>query len=292
MDVRESRIRGLPIWRKLDDLAALKGGVSNASFVASDATGKYVVRIGVDYPFHQVSRERELITSRAAFAAGLSPEPVYAETGISVFRFVAAKTFAEADVQARWEDCLGLVQRCHRDIAKHITGQGAIFWVFQILRDYGAQLIAAQHRMAANVPGWMDVTQELEAAQVPLPIIFGHHDLLPSNVMDDGTRLWLIDWEYGAFGTAMFDLANLAANNSFDTKTEQSLVEAYFGKKPDAALARAFAAMKVASALREALWGMVSELHLNAPGVDYVAYAKEYLGRYEAAKKQYWENWK
>jgi len=39
--------------------------------------------------------------------------------------------------------------------------------------------------------------------------------------------------------------------------------------------------MKTASALREAVWGMVSEIHLNAPGVDYVAYAKEYLGRYE-----------
>ena len=31
--------------------------------------------------------------------------------------------------------------------------------------------------------------------------------------------------------------------------------------------------MKTASALREAMWGMVSELYLNAPGVDYVAYA-------------------
>jgi len=29
------------------------------------------------------------------------------------------------------------------------------------------------------------------------------------------------------------------------------------------------------------MWGMVSELHLNAPGVDYVAYAAEYLGRFE-----------
>ena len=44
---------------------------------------------------------------------------------------------------------------------------------------------------------------------------------------------------------------------------------------------RSFYAMKTASALREAVWGMVSEIHLSAPGVDYVAYAKEYLARYE-----------
>jgi aminoglycoside phosphotransferase (APT) family kinase protein len=52
----------------------------------------------------------------------------------------------------------------------------------------------------------------LEAAQAPLPMVFGHHDLLPGNFIDDGKRLWLIDWEYAGFGTAMFDLANLATN--------------------------------------------------------------------------------
>ena len=45
--------------------------------------------------------------------------------------------------------------------------------------------------------------------------------------------------------------------------------------------------MKTASALREAVWGMVSEIHLNAPGVDYVAYAHEYLTRYERMLADY-----
>ena len=57
-----------------------------------------------------------------------------------------------------------------------------------------------------------------------------------------------------------------------------------------AAVVRAFYAMKAASALREALWGMVSELHLNAPGVDYVAYAAEYLGRFERVHADYQRN--
>jgi thiamine kinase-like enzyme len=81
----------------------------------------------------------------------------------------------------------------------------------------------------------MAITSELEKAQVPLPVIFGHHDLLPTNFMDDGKRLWLIDWEYGAFGTAMFDLANIAAANSFDAAMEDQMLRAYFGKAPDGA---------------------------------------------------------
>ena len=98
--------------------------------------------------------------------------------------------------------------------------------------------------------------------------------------MDDGQRLWLIDWEYGGFGTAMFDLANIASNNQFTEMAEHDLLTQYFERVPDQAMLRSFYAMKAASALREAIWGMVSEIHLNAPGVDYAAYAQEYLSRY------------
>ena len=133
----------------------------------------------------------------------------------------------------------------------------------------------------------MQIVDALEAAQIPLPIIFGHHDLLPTNFMDDGNRLWLIDWEYGAFGTAMFDLANIAAANSFSEKLEDQMLLQYFGRNPSEATLRAYYAMKVAAALREAMWGMVSELYLNAPNVDYIAYAAEYLSRFEIILKNY-----
>ncbi|NKB16123.1 MAG: phosphotransferase, partial [Sphingomonadales bacterium] len=111
------------------------------------------------------------------------------------------------------------------------------------------------HRVASDLPRLMEINDALEAVQAPLPIIFGHHDLLPANFLDDGKRLWLIDWEYGAFGTAMFDLANIASNNSFDEAGEKLLLETYFDGAPGEEIVRAFYAMKSASALREALWG-------------------------------------
>ena len=39
--------------------------------------------------------------------------------------------------------------------------------------------------------------------------------------------------------------------------------------------------MKAASALREALWAMVSDIHLKTAGIDYKAHAQEYLRRFE-----------
>jgi thiamine kinase-like enzyme len=283
----EARVRHLPVWKGDISIEPLKGGVSNASFVVTDSTGCYVARVGEDYPFHQVSRAREAIASRAAFQAGLSPEVIFIEQGLMVVRYIEARTYAEADVRANAHRCVEIVGRCHREMGKLVRGQGAIFWVFQILRDYAATLKAAPHARSTEIPRWLVILDQLEAAQVPLPIVFGHHDLLPTNFMDDGKRLWLIDWEYGAFGTAMFDLANIAAANSFDDTLEMAMLENYFGRRPDLAITRAFFAMKVAAALREAMWGMVSELHLNAPGVDYVAYAAEYLGRFETIFADY-----
>jgi len=128
---------------------------------------------------------------------------------------------------------------------------------------------------------YLEWADRLEQAQVPLPIVFGHHDLLPGNFIDDGSKIWLIDWEYGAFGTAMFDLANLSSNGGFDAAQDAALLDAYFAGKVDAPLRHAFAAMKAASALREALWAMVSDVHLRTAGVDYKAHARDYLARFE-----------
>ncbi len=283
----EDRVRGLPYWKDLRSITPLKGGVSNASFTVVDSTGTYVARVGEDYPAHHVFRAAELRASRAAFEAGLSPETVYDEPGIMIVRYLNARAYGEEDVRADSARCVEMVKRCHTEMPKRMTGPGAIFWVFHVLRDYGVTLKTNNHRHAGDFPRWLAICSKLEEAQVALPIIFGHHDLLPANFLEDGRRLWLIDWEYGAYGTAMFDLSNIASNSSFGRLEEEVLLETYFDRPPTEALWRSFDAMKTASALREAAWGMISEIYLNAPGVDYVAYAAEYLNRFDNLLETY-----
>ena len=283
----EQRVRGLTCWAGPITLEPLKGGLSNASFIVTDTRGKYVARVGEDFPCHHVFRDREVRASRAAHEAGLSPELIHAEPGLMVVRFIEARTFSEEDVRNNLERCAELLKKCHRDMKRRVTGPASIFWVFHVLRDYGNTLKEGGHGRARDIPRWLAEVDRLEDAQIALPVVFGHHDLLPGNFMDDGKRLWLIDWEYGGFGTAMFDLANISANNSFSAADQTRLLTNYFEKPPAEATERAFDAMKTASALREAMWGMVSELHLNAPGVDYAAHANEYLGRYEQALKTF-----
>jgi thiamine kinase-like enzyme len=148
-------------------------------------------------------------------------------------------------------------------------------------------LLKAKARMADDLPQYVKLANALEDCQLPQPIVFGHHDLLPGNFIDDGERIWLIDWEYAGYGTPLFDLANTAANGSFTGEQERELLETYFAAPVSPELQRSFDAMKVASSLREALWAMVSEIHLSAPGADYGAHADEYLRRTNLAVKRF-----
>jgi thiamine kinase-like enzyme len=119
-------------------------------------------------------------------------------------------------------------------------------------------------------------------------IVFGHNDLLAANLIDDGQRLWLIDWDYAGFNSPLFDLANLASNNEFTPELESVLLESYFGAPPAAPLSRAFAAMQCASLLRESLWGAVSRL-TSSIDFDYAAYTRDYLQRFEQRWRRFQE---
>ncbi len=281
------RVKALPIWTGPVEPASLKGGLSNESFTVEDAGRKYVVRLGQDFPVHHVSRERERMVSKAAYLAGLAPELVYAEPGIMVFAFIAGTTFREADVQANVGRVAELVRRFHKEMPLHVSGPSSLFWVFHVIRDYARTLEAGESRMRPHLQRFLGLSEEFEDAQVPLPVVFGHNDLLPGNFLDDGERLWLIDFEYAAFSTAMFDLAGIASNALFDPEQDRGLLAAYFGHAPSEQAIRSHAAMKCASLLREAMWSMVSEIHLEAPGVDYVAYTAENMSRFERALASY-----
>ncbi len=267
------RIERLSCWQGRVALEPLKGGLTNISYVATDDSGKYVVRCGEDIVVHHVFRDRERAVSRAAHQAGLSPEVVHVEPGITVLRFIDGRTFGEADMRANIPAIVELLKTCHHEVGRHLKGPANAFWVFHVIRDY-IRLIGAD-------PKYLALADKLEGQQVPLPVVFGHHDLLPGNFMHDGKRLWLIDWEYGGFGTAMFDLANLSSNGSFTAVDDKVLLDAYFDGKVSGESRAAFEAMKAASLLREALWAMVSDVHLRTPGVDYQAHAREYLKRLE-----------
>ena len=260
----------------------MEGGITNRNFVVEDAGERYFVRIGDDIPIHGVMRFNELAASRAAAAAGISPQVVHHEPGALVLRFIEGETLDEARVRQNLERIVPLIRRCHEAIPAHLRGPSLVFWVFQVIRDYAGTLREGDSRMVSELPGLLDIAARLEQAVGSVRLVFGHNDLLPANFIDDGERLWLVGWDYAGFNSALFDLGGLASNNRFDAEQEAWLLEAYFGEPPDEGLVRRYRAMKCASLLRESMWSMVSEIH-SSLDFDYAAYTDENLARFESA---------
>ena len=283
-----SKAAGLPCWKGPVDPVPLGGGITNVNFVVEDQGRRYAVRIGDDIMVHGVLRFNELAASRAAHRAGVSPAVVYSEPGALVMDFIDGRTLIEDDVRAdgMMERIVPLIERIHHGVMREVRGPILMFWVIHVVRDYAATLRQTGSRMDKELPRLLAINDELEKLVAPVDIVFGHNDLLAGNFIDEGKRLWIVDWDYAGFGSPLFDLANLASNNLFDADRESRLLQAYFGAPPDGGLWRRYGAMKCASLMREAMWSMTSEIHSDLD-FDYVAYTEKNLERFEDAYRDY-----
>jgi thiamine kinase-like enzyme len=277
------RAAALSCFRAPEEIEILGGGITNINLRVRDGDRAFVVRLGADIPEHGVMRWNELALSRAAEAAGVSPAVVHHEPGVLVLEHIAAQTFGEADVRdpANLPRIVSLVARAHRDLGAHLVTPVLAFWPFQVIRSYASRLEADASPHAATLPRLLDEARALERAAGPVDLVIGHNDLLAANILDDGTRLWLIDWEYGGVNTPLFDLAGLAGNNGLSEAQERAMLEQYFESPPDRHW-RPYQAMKCVSLLREVLWSMTSEIHSELD-FDYAAYTADYMGRLDAA---------
>ena len=280
------RARNLPCWRGRLTLEPLPGGLSNRNYRARDDQGEWVVRLAGEVPEHGIVRANDIAASRAAAAAGIAPELRYAEADVLVIRFIGGRALIEDDIKdpAMRVRVARLLRRTHHEVGQHLRGPAIMFWVFHALRDYAAQLQGTPD--GGDLGRLMDVVEDLEWAVGPIEVVFGHNDLLPANIIDDGNRLWLIDWEFAGYGSPLFDLGNLASNARLDDAAWRDLLTAYHNAPPDRALLHRADAMRVASLLRETLWARVAKRHRRI-AVDFDAYAAEYLQRFEDAHRAF-----
>jgi thiamine kinase-like enzyme len=279
-----AKAANLEFWSSPVEPEPLGGGITNTNFIVSDRDERFVVRIGDDIPIHGVMRFNEIAAARAAHAAGISPEIVYQADGVFVMRFIKGRTLTEAEVrdQQNLKRILPLIKTCHTEIPKHFQGPALVFWPFHVCRNYIHTARAGNSRMIDALPRFLDLNAELEKTVGEIKLIFGHNDLLAANFIDDGKRLWLLDWDYAGYNAALFDLANLSSNNALSPAQEDWILETYFEQPVTDGLRRRFTAMKCVSLLRETLWSIVSEIH-STLDYDYVSYTGKNLDRFENA---------
>lgn len=277
------RVRALPVWQGPVYPTILPGGITNVNIHVAHRGEEYVIRMADDIPALHVMRFNELAATRAAAEVGVSPEVVYSEPGILVRRFVTGRILEPEDLRdpKMLDRVVELLKKVHGPVARAVRGPVLAFSPFHAIRDHAATAAADGVSGTKSLPGLLAAADVLARTIGRVAVIFGHNDVLPANLIDDGSRLWLIDWDYAGFGPALFDLANLAGNCRLDSAMERHILAQYYGEQPDDGVVRRFVAMKCVSLLRETVWGMVAETRLTLD-TDYAAYTAKNLARFKS----------
>jgi len=257
----------------------LGGGITNLNYRVDVDGQAFVVRIpGQDSEHLGISRWCEYACNAAAHQVGVAPDVVayLDDAGVLVTRFVRGRPLVEAEMHQ--PQTLARVAAALRLYHEGPEFPG-VFSPFQTVRDYLATAAPRGAPLPDRFDWMLAQAGRLEAALgPPAQPRSCHNDLLLANWLDDGERLWIIDWEYAGMGDPFFDLGNFAVHLQLSDGEEESLLRAYLGLATPQAVAR-LKLMKIISDLREAMWAMV-QVTISTLDYDFVAYGRKHFDRF------------
>ena len=278
LDLARAAMAGLPMLR--GDPVRL-GGMTNLVF----RVGPHVLRIPGKGTEEYIDRANEAVAAQEAARAGVSPEVVHADpgTGLMVTRLIdGAVTMSPEAFRTR----PGAPARAG-EVFRRLHGSGAAFpFRFELFGMIDGYLGVLATKDVALPDGYHDIVREAAAIRSllerdPPPLVASHCDPLCENFLDDGGRMWLVDWEYCGMNDPMWDLGDLSVEAGFDEGQEEEMLRAYFRGEPPAKDRARMVVHKAMCDLLWTLWGLIQLANAN-PAEDFRAYADTRFARCRA----------
>ncbi|WP_167105745.1 choline/ethanolamine kinase family protein [Mycobacterium sp. DL592] len=265
-------------------LEELSGGLTNRNVKITTPTGAYVARCSVNSKnLLGIDRDNEYYNSRAAAEAGVGAPVIdyRPDLGILLVGFLDGVTLTNADMQRP-----GVLNRVATGVRGLHSGPRfrSRFDMFErqpsylkVVQDNGFRLPSDYLDYA---PAFAEIQRVLDATdQTTVPC---NNDLLAGNFVDNGERVWLIDYEYSGNNDPCFELGNLAAECGLSTDQLAELVSLYYGRPLRHKTARA-RLQGVVGKYGWTLWGCIQNAS-SAIEFDFWQWAME---RYESAVAEF-----
>jgi thiamine kinase-like enzyme len=281
----EQVIDAIPAWAARSVRAEpIASGLTNRNWkVTIDDGRSFFVRIPGDATeLLAVDRINERHNTRAAATAGVGPRVVYElpEWDVFVLDWVEGRTMSIEALRAP-----GTPTRVASALRRLHAGPRFRddFDMFRLSERY---LRLVTERDIPIPPGYREAMVEMpriEAAFAvdPLPRVPCHNDLLAENFLDDGDRLWIIDYEYSGNNDPTFELGNTCQEQGWDDERIAELCTAYFGEATASLLARMRLQM-IMSDVGWTLWAAI-QAQISAIEFDFYGWAEERWARASAA---------
>lgn len=191
----------------IDAVTSVSGGATSAQLFRIDAGGwNYLLRIeGVPSPLRN---PYQYVSLRIAAEAGIAPRLYYANETSRV----AVMDFVQRQPLGRYPGGLPVLAKALGELLARLQATPT-FPSFVRYPDIVARLWAHVGRTGLFAPGVLDLCNEhLERIRVAYVwddtnSVSSHNDPLPANILFDGVRLWMIDWESAYRTDPLVDLA-------------------------------------------------------------------------------------
>jgi thiamine kinase-like enzyme len=267
--------------RRLEDLP---GGLTNRNVKITTSDAVYVARCSdTSSNLLGIDRDNEYFNSRAAERAGVGAPVIdyRPDLGILLIGYLEGTTLTSDDFSrpgvlakvARGCRTLHGGPRFRNDFDMFVLQPAYL----KILQDNGFRLPSDYLEYADHFESIRAALAEENPVTVPC-----HNDLLAANFVEDGDRVWLIDYEYSGNNDPCFDLGNIWRDNRLTTEQLEELVTNYFGRPIRSRFARARLQGTV-SQYGWTLWGCIQN-GSSALEFDFWAWAME---RYENAVEEF-----
>jgi len=236
----------------------LPGGLTNRNYKVTTPDGTFVARVwSAGGDLLAIDRDNEYRNSVIAAAAGAgAPVTEYRpEDCLLVIGYIEGRTLTNADV-AEPANIARIASACR---LLHSGGRfGNDFDMFDVQRRYAGVVRDRGFRIP---DGYDDLMPQFQAIQRALAVrdegtVPCNNDLLAANFIDDGMRIWLIDYEYSGNNDACFELGNIAAECGLPDDGLAELVTRYYGRPLRNKIARA-RLLGLAGKYGWTLWGAI-----------------------------------
>jgi len=267
----------LPMLRGTEVITSpMPGGHMNASFLVRTDDGSYVVRIPAPAgEILGIDRENERHNSEMAARAGVGPAVVASldDWGVNVSRYVPGRTMSDGDLRSR-EQIVRIAETLQR-----LHAGPRFLRAFDMFERVERWLGTCRDRGIAPPAGLPERMDELRRAHralasTPVPLVPCHNDLAADNFIDDGQRLWIVDYEYSGNNDPCYDVGGVADLSLFDEDLRALLCEAYFGSADPRLLARMTLHALIAD-VGWAVWAAI-QAETSTLAIDYPAIVEEF----------------
>jgi len=264
----EQVIAAIPDWAgRSISATAVPAGLTNQNYrVEVDGVPMFVRIPGAATELLAVDRANEVHNTRAAAAAGVGPPVLHHLPAWDVFvlAWVDARTMSNEAFAAPGEP-----ERIAEVLRRLHAGPNFRddFDMFRTTEYYLRVVDERAIRVPAGYREYLQLIPRIETALAahPLPTVPCHNDLLADNYLDDGQRLWIVDYEYSGNNDPTFELGNTCQELGWDDERVRALCAAYFGDATDALLAR----MRLQMIMSDVGWTLWAAIQAAISSIDY-----------------------